>query len=106
MLKTGKPDFWGATPQDIKYLIKPLDKQKTYLISDSDNFKKRIETRYGEPIITWNYDDKKRIFTQKKIQTENRILIFNNPEIYKKVSRRAKNFKRQCNKALPNYNKR
>jgi hypothetical protein len=106
MLKTGKPDFWGATPQDIKYLIKPLDKQKTYLISDSDNFKKRIETRYGEPIITWNYDDKKRLLTQKKIQTENRILIFNNPEIYKKVSRRTKNFKRQCNKALPNYNKR
>ena len=104
--KNGKPDFWGATPDDVKQQIKSLDKNNTYLLSNNDTFLETLDKRYGLPTITWNYNDATRQFTTDKIDTSNRLLIYNNPDIYNIISKRAKHFKRQCNKSLPNYKKR
>ena len=106
ILKNGKPDFWGATPNDIRQQIKQHDKDKAYVLSENDNFLEELEERYGLPMITWNYNNETRKFTQKKINTGDRLLIYNNPEIYNRISKRAKHFRRQCNKSLPNYSKR
>ena len=106
ILNNGKPDFWGATPNDIRQQIKPLAKDKAYVLSDNDNFLGDLEKKYGLPMITWNYDNETRKFTQKKINTGDRLLIYNNPEIYNRISKRAKHFTRQCNQSLPNYRNR
>ena len=101
--QTGVPDFWGATPQDIRQQIKPLNRDKAYLLTDSDTFNEQFGRRYGLPTITWNYNNETRQFTQDNIDTNNRLLIYNNPKIYNKVRKKSKNFKRQCNPSLPNY---
>ena len=109
ILKSGNPDFWGATPQDIKQQIKPLDKSKAYVVVEylqsrvNQKFQKKIQSKYGEPDIIWNYNDENRTFTKDEIDTNNKILVYDNPEIYKRISRKSKKFKRECNKASPNY---
>ena len=100
---TGLPDFWGATPQDIRKQIRPLDKNKSYLLTENNTFKEKFEKRYGAPIKTWNYDETKRIFTTESIKTSQRLQIYDNPDIYNKVRKHSKKFKRQCNPSLPKY---
>jgi uncharacterized membrane protein YecN with MAPEG domain len=106
ILQNGKPDFWGATPQDIRQQIQSLDKSNAYVVSDNDAFLEKLEEPYGTPKITWNYNSETRQFTQNNIDTSNRLLIYNNSKIYNKISKKAKHFRRQCNKSLPNYRKR
>ena len=106
ILKDGKPDFWGATPQDIRKQIKPIKSDKAYVLSNDDSFIEKLESQYGLPTKTWNYDNKTREFTQEEIDTSNRLLIYNNKVIFNRISKKAKHFKRQCNKSLPNYRKR
>ena len=106
ILKSGKPDFWGATPQDIREHIEKLKGDKTYLLSDNDKFKNQFETRYGTATTTWNYDNETRKFTQRELETSNRLLIYDNPDIYKTIRKKSKHFSRQCNRSLPNYKKR
>ena len=106
ILKDGKPDFWGATPQDIREQIKPIKGDKAYVLSDNDKFIGKLETWYGPPMITWNYDNETREFTLKSINTSDRLLIYNNPRIYNRIAKKAKHFKRQCNPSLPDYRER
>ena len=106
ILSSGKPDFWGATPKDIREYIKPHQDGKAYLLSDNDKFKEKFEKRYGPAKISWNYDIETRQFTQDATQSPNRLLIYNNPEIYSTIRKKSKHFKRQCNRSLPNYKKR
>jgi hypothetical protein len=106
ILQNGKPDFWGATPQDIRQQIQSLDKSNAYVVSDNDAFLEKLEEPYGPPKIRWNYNNETRQFTQNDIDTSNRLIIYDNPKIYNKVSKKAKHFKRQCNKSLPDYRKR
>ena len=106
ILQNGKPDFWGATPQDIRQQIQSLDKSNAYVVSDNDAFLEKLEEPYGTPKITWNYNSETRQFTQNNIDTSNRLLIYNNPRIYNKISKKAKHFRRQCDKSLPDYRKR
>jgi len=106
ILKSGKPNFWSATPKAISQQIKGLNKNKAYLISESEEFQKNFEGKYGSPEITWYYDSAARRFTQRRIVTNSKLLIYNNKNIYNTIERRAKKFKRQCNKSLPNYSKR
>jgi len=100
---TGLPDFWGATPQDIRRQIKPLNKEKTYLLTEDNAFKEKFEDKYGAPTETWNYNNEERRFTTKPIQTSQRLQIYDNPDIYNKVRKHSKKFKRQCNPSLPRY---
>ena len=100
---TGVPDFWGATPQDIRRQIKTLDKNNTFLLTEDDAFKERFERKYGEPNETWNYNIEERTFTKEPINTNLRLQTYNNPKIYKKVRKYSKNFRRQCNPSLPDY---
>jgi hypothetical protein len=100
---TGLPDFWGATPQDIRRQIKPLNKNKTYLLTEDDAFKAKFEVRYGAPTQTWNYNLEDRTFTTEPVQTNLRLQIYDNPKIYNKVRKHSKKFKRQCNPELPKY---
>ena len=106
ILKDGKPDFWGATPQDVREQIKPIRRDKAYVLSNDDSFIKNLENQYGLPMLTWNYDNETREFTQEEIDTSNRLLIYNNKVIFNRISKKAKHFKRQCNQSLPNYRKR
>ena len=106
ILKDGKPDFWAATPQDIRKQIKPIKSDKAYVLSNDDSFIEKLESQYGLPTKTWNYDNKTREFTQEEIDTSNRLLIYNNKVIFNRISKKAKHFKRQCNKSLPNYRRR
>ena len=94
---------------NIKQQIKPLDKSKAYVVVEylqsrvNQKFQKKIQSKYGEPDIIWNYNDENRTFTRDEIDTNNKILVYDNPEIYKRISRKSKKFKRECNKASPNY---
>ncbi len=106
ILKDGKPDFWGATPQDIREKIKPIKGDKAYVLSNNDKFIGKLETWYGPPMITWNYDNETREFTLESINTSDRLLIYSNPTIYNRIAKKAKHFKRQCNPSLPDYRER
>ncbi len=106
ILKDGKPDFWGATPQDIREQIKPIKGDKAYVLSNNDKFIGKLETWYGPPMITWNYDNETREFTLESINTSDRLLIYNNSMIYNRIAKKAKHFKRQCNQFLPDYRER
>ena len=103
---TGFPDFWGATPQDVRLQIKSLDKEKTYLLTEDDEFKQNFEEEFGPAVKTWNYNKTERAFTLEPIQTSQRIQIYTNPSIYKRVKKHSIDFKRQCNPSLPNYSER
>ena len=101
--QTGVPDFWGATPQDIREQIKPLKRDHAYVLTDNEGFNTKFAERYGPPTITWNYDHKTREFSRENIKTNFKLLVYENPEIYNKVRKKSKNFQRQCNPSLPNY---
>jgi len=100
---TGIPDFWGATPQDIRRQIKYLNNTKAYLLTEDDTFKKEFEKKYGDPSTTWNYSSEDRKFTKEPIKTSNRLQIYDNPEIYNQVRKYSKRFKRQCDPSKPKY---
>ena len=100
---TGVPDFWGATPQDIKRKIKTLDKKKSYLLTENDTFKKQFEKNYGPAVTTWNYDEMNNQFTKEPVNTTHRLQVYDNPKIYNRVRKSAKKFKRQCDPSLPKY---
>ena len=101
--QTGVPDFWGATPQDIREQIKPLKRDHAYVLTDNEGFNDKFAERYGPPTITWNYDRKTREFSRENIKTNFKLLVYENPEIYNKVRKKSKNFQRQCNPSKPNY---
>ena len=101
--QTGVPDFWGATPQDIREQIKPLKRDHAYVLTDNEGFNDKFAERYGPPTITWNYDRKTREFSRENIKTNFKLLVYENPKIYNKVRKKSKNFQRQCNPSKPNY---
>ena len=101
--RDGRPDFWGATPQDVRRQIKSLSQDKTYLLTDEDRLEQTFEKEYGAPIKTWNYDSNVRKFTTDSIKTNQKIQIFDNPDIYNKIRKHSEKFKRQCNRSLPIY---
>ena len=103
---TGFPDFWGATPQDVRLQIESLDQEKTYLLTEDDEFKQNFEEEFGPAVKTWNYNKTERAFTLEPIQTSQRIQIYTNPSIFKRVRKHSIDFKRQCNPSLPNYSER
>lgn len=90
---TGIPDFWGATPQDIKRRIKPLSRDNAYLVSNNENFNKKFQRKYGLPMMAWKYDSEERIFKPEGTNTDRKtkMLIFNNPLLHASIKKNSSN---------------
>ena len=89
--RSGSPDFWGATPKDIWHYIKPLNKDKVYLISDNETFNQRFERQYGMPETTWKHDNVKRRFIKQDNDANVKALTYNNPVLYTNIKQNSNN---------------
>ena len=89
--RSGSPDFWGATPEDIRQQIKPLSRDNVYLLSDNETFNRKFEELYGMPKIAWQYDRENRRFIQQGDDTDTKILAYNNPVLYANIKQNSKN---------------
>ena len=90
--RSGSPDFWGATPEYIRQHIKPLSRDKVYLLSDDETFNQRFERQYGMPKTTWQYDSENREFIQQENDINIKALTYNNPELYTNIKQNSKNW--------------